>query len=127
MKKNVAYVFLIILMIGIIVFGIYYLQGERANLNTNGSNENYSEEDLEREELLNKAFPEAKKILDNEGNIHIETAQCIMYLGEKCCDVEFPIDNSDYYIVVTFLRENKDEDWQIKEVKKLTTNQFLDV
>lgn len=126
MKKAVAYILLIILVASIIVFGIYYLQSENINLNMNNPNESYSYEASKKDELLNKAFFEAKKILDSEGNIHIETAQCIMYLGEKCCDVEFPIDNSDYYVVVTFLRENKDDDWEINEVKKLTTNQFLD-
>lgn len=132
MKKHIAYIFLILLVLSIILFGKFTndicLENKKTNINIdeNYNKKIYNEEIFSEKELIATAFLEASKIIDGQNTIHIETAQYILYANEKCCDVEFPIDNSDYYILVTFIRNSKSNNWELNEVKKITNNQSLD-
>ena len=135
MKKRLMYILIAILVVNICIFGIAIyencLSKKKYDLNPNNSKENYGEkidsvDILEKNELINWAYSEANKIFENKSNISIETAQYILYSDEKNCDIEFPIDNSDYYIMVSFSRESINEEWKLNETKKITMNQFLD-
>ena len=78
-----------------------------------------------KDELVQLAYQKALEILDSNEIISIETSQVISYEDEKTCDIEFPINSSDYFIVVSYTRENNDADWIFEKIQKLTTNQVI--
>ena len=80
-------------------------------------------EKLEIEEkLTNDAYKKALEILESEQTILLENSQYILYADEKSCDIEFPIENSDYFIVVSYTYEDT---WKFENIKKLSTNQNI--